>query len=188
MDIKIENNELRINIQDLFDQLDDDQLQELEEHFMWHSSIYKNLQETMKNNLAGEGYNETLFKLEKAFFLIPTEDPKSYDWNFDHEKDKILYTMNQAIREILKENARLRSEIYKHGCARLAVYTWLKNNYDEDIAYKANNIYLASQYDEPTAYELSKLTEKEINLKSMVEEWVDNMIAKFNPISELRDS
>ena len=70
MNIKIEKNELRIDIQDLFDQLDDEQLKELEEHFIWHSSVYKNLQATMKDNLAGENYNESLFKLEKAFFLI----------------------------------------------------------------------------------------------------------------------
>ena len=183
MQVKIESGELLINIYDLFSSLSEEEMEELESHWVWHSSIYKNLSQEMKDNLAGESWNENLFLLEKAFFTMSPEEKES-EWDQENFRDGVFHTMKYAVKEILRENAKKRAEIYKHDCARSKVYNWMISKYGEDVAYEMHKIYNSELYGDPHAYSVSHTMADDIDLVGITEKWVDEMILLFNPKTE----
>lgn len=187
MDIELENNQLRINIQDLFENMDEEKLEELAEHYLWNSSVYKNLVQSMKENLASPGFNQELYDLEKAFFTMPLEkEDESYEDEYkrNHFESDVLYTMSHIVKEIIRENAKLKAEIWKYTHAHSSLYNWILDRFGNDIAYQANRIHSNTLYEKPHDFELSYQMEKQITISEMIEEWVKAMMKKFNPETE----
>jgi hypothetical protein len=183
MEVKIESNQLRINIQDLFENLTEEEMDEVASHYMWNSTIYKNLVSWAKQNLAGEGYNEDLFLVEKAFFTMSPEEIEN-EWEGEYFTDGVFDTMKTAVREILIENAKKKVEIYKHDCARSAVYNWVKATYGDEAAWKMNSIYLEKEFGKPASYELAREMEHQVDFVTLTQDWVAEMIKLFNPKME----
>ena len=181
IETKIENHSLRINIMDLFDNMSEEDLKEIGTYYMWDSEVYKNLAYEMKHNLASKSYNESLFNLEKAFFTMEEKEYAESDWEKDQFKDSVFYTMRQAMKSILEENAQLHAEIYKHNSARSKIYNLVQQKYGDDIAYYVNSMYVSEEYSNPHAYELARDMASKVDIARITELWVDAMIARFNP-------
>ena len=73
MQIKIDGNDLKIDLHELFSNMDQEQLEEIASAYGWHSLAYKDLIKSLKKDYAAENYNSDLYKLRKAFFLMPNE-------------------------------------------------------------------------------------------------------------------
>jgi hypothetical protein len=181
MEIKVEDGKLSINVYDLFSNLTEEEMEDVAKTYLWHSSIYKNLVQELKENLSGPNYNDSLYQIEKAFFTMD-EPSEFYDWDRDHFEDRVFYTMKQAFREILKENAELHVKLYKHDCARAKVYNMISDVYGNDVAYKVNSAYVNEEFAKPYSYELSTQLAEKINFVELTEKWVDEMMKRFNPI------
>jgi hypothetical protein len=180
MEVKIENNKLQFNIMDLFDNMSEEELKELGTYYMWDSEIYKTLAYEMKQNLAAESYNENFFNLEKAFFIMP-DKCQDDDWEQEQFRDDVFHTMKSAVREILKENAKTRIEKFKMSKVIGKAYNWILQNYGSDKAYEFNSMCSSEEYGKPSPYELAESMVKYTDFSKLVEEWVDDMIKKFNP-------
>ena len=184
MEIKIENGKLVFDIYDLFSNLSEEEMEEVASHYLWHSSIYNNLVKSMKENLAAPHYNEELYILEKSFFTMP-EKKEGYDYDSEYKRDRfeedVLYTMRSAVREIIKENAHLKAEVYKHSQAESAVYNWILEKYGNDVAYNLNRVYGNVIYGKPYDYELAREMELQTDFVKLTQDWVAAMNKKFNP-------
>jgi hypothetical protein len=183
MEIKLENGKISIEIHDLFEYMDQEQMEEIAKDYMWHSSMYRNLAQELKSNLAAPHYNEDLFNIEKAFFTLPDE---SEFWKEDARKD-IFYTMRTAVLEIAKENAGLRAEVYKRDNAYSVIYNYLKSIYDSDTLYKIHSMYVNKCYDHPAGYELASEMAKNLDISAITDEWIAGMIEKFNKTEHLSE-
>jgi hypothetical protein len=121
-------------------------------------------------------FNEELYNIEKAFFTLPDE---SDFWKGDAKKD-IFYTMRQAVLEIVKENAKLRADVYKRDNAYSTIYNYIKGRYTDDDVYKIHSMYVSKCYEHPADYELASEMSKNLNISAITDEWIAGMIEKFN--------
>ena len=181
MESKIDNNRVSFNIMDLFDGMSEEDLKELGTYYMWDSEVYKTLAYEMKHNLASKSYNESLFNLEKAFFTMEEKEYAPSDWEKDNFKDNVLYTMRHAVKSILEENAQLQAEKYKMENSVSKAYTWIRDHYGMDSAWEFQSTCSSEKYGSPHAYELAREMAEKVDFSKVTEEWVDLMIAKFNP-------
>ena len=181
MNLKIENNQIRIDIQDLFNDLSEEEMEELAEHYMWHSSLYKNIVKNLKENLASKNYNEEYYQLLKSFF---TYDENADHWDRENFDSRIIYVMKYNVQSILEENAKLHVENYKLHNAESTLYNWILENFGHDTAYKFHSAFVDGIHTKPYDFELARDMVEKVDYGYMVEQWVYEMLDKFSVVGD----
>lgn len=196
MKIEISNGTLKLNLHDLFEELESqfsndskeenyqEMLDDLFETLQWYHPAYKNLIETARNTYCGENYNSDFYEFFKNFFMFPTK----YNWD---SKEKLVFKqMSNIMQEILDENATLKAQNYILDNSKSHIYDWLCDTYGKDTAYKINSkIYALSHKDEngKADYELAKDMVKSLSkekYEDMVKKWCDHIYEIFNQENE----
>jgi hypothetical protein len=196
MKIEISNGTLKLNLHDLFEELEfqlsndckEEEYQELLnnlfDELQWHHPAYKNLIETSRNIYCGENYNSAFYEFFKDFFMFPTK----YDW--ESKEELVFKQMSKIMQEILDENATLKAQnhILENSVPR--IHDWLYDNYGNDTAYKINSkIYSFYHKDEngKADFELARDMVKSLSkekYEDMVKKWCDHIYEIFNQENE----
>jgi hypothetical protein len=103
---------IKINIIDLIDQLDDEQKQEIAGHFAWHSPIWNELVRAVADEYAAENFNSNIYKMRLAFFQS-ADVPRTLRQTIKALLTTILH-LQQSVRVYTNANGQWRQWFHEH--------------------------------------------------------------------------
>jgi len=174
MDIEINDGEIKINLYELFTHLDEDELQDLASTYSWHLPAYKELVRTLRREYASENFNPNIYNIRKSFFTMSI--PEEY-----YAKEDIIRSMNDTVKEIFKDNAKLNIKITRMNSGIGKMYDYIKDRYGKDVAYQAHKVYRDELYnDAQSDYDLLKVMVDQVAIGDVVTDWCRAMNELLN--------
>lgn len=185
MKIKVANGNIEIDIYELIQEAmsgkDEEELEDIYNSLMWSSPVYKELISTTRKIGVSENYNSKFFEFFKDLFCFPAE----YSW--ENNEEIVFKQMSTAMKEILKENARLRAELRLSKTVPVRIIEWIKYKYShidniDSIAWEIYSkiIDLQRRDENGNRYDQSTQMAEEIPYKDWVKEWADSIYKIFN--------
>jgi len=172
MRVKIENGNIEIDIRELFDNLTDEELDELAEIYAWKSKLWENITKIARSNWCAPNVNSDIYKLRKMFFLMDLEG--------EYETEPVLPAMQRTMKYFIEENAELEAKARKNNEIRGELFRYVANKYDADTAYDINSKFLDLEHgnrdaesieDKPPYIQKSEMVRR-IEFENFIDEWV----------------
>ena len=147
--MELKNGEIRINLYDLFENMTDEQMEEVAQTYGWHSKQWKDIVKSLRQDHFSPNFNPDLLALFKSLFYAPQENY----WR-EFVGDVVIQRMSEAMRLILEENLELNKKVRNQDRTWDILYREIKRLHGEEAARDLNYLWVKNYHQDEydTAY------------------------------------